>query len=448
VVDRPRHRASRLGLRVYNRAQRSNAKQENLRRRALPLVMQTSEDGEHWAALVDIAQEFGDVASRTPLTIRLRRRDDQPTIRCLRLIVHTPRAALHLQLVQVFVPAAVAGEAPVASEADLQRTFHERIAPFGTLDRARREYDGDRLPFFPGTAFGAIDAIYTLRIGRLGNRIIGAMNAILFAQEQGIGRIYLNLDDLKTELGVPECFRFGDIEILIRKPATGENAFLMMSRFFYGHYVPRAVERDQKRLATILREAIRPILLPGLEDGVLDAGTVMVHIRSGDIFAAEGLGGHAGYVQPPLAYYIACLEHAASQHPVERVILVHEDLRNPCIPALEAHLAAAGIPCTMQSGTLREDTAIIFGARRIISGHGTFVAALIAQSEKVEAMYFFRRVMLPQLFDAKAPRIFVAHDTAKAFTAYGEWSNSAQRRQLMLDYPQGHIAIKPHGAAR
>jgi len=433
-----------LVLRVYNRAQHSNAKQESLRRRALPLIVEVSEDGVRWTALVDIAEEFGDVASRRPLTLRLHRREDQAGIRAIRLRVRQARAALHLQLVRVFAP----GDQPPTAEVDLAREFHERVAPFGPLDRARRDYDGDRLSFFPGHAFGTIDAIYALRIGRLGNRIIGAMGAILFAEHHGIRRVYLNLDDLKGEFDIPDSLRFGDIEILSRRPETGQNAFLMMSRFFYGHYVPPAVERDQKRLAAILRGAIRPILLSGMEDGAVDAGTVVVHIRAGDLFSAEGQGGHAGYVQPPLAYYVAALEHAAAQQPVSRVILVHENRANPCVAALEAHLAAAGIPCTMQSGTLRADSATIFGARRIISGHGTFVAALIAQSAQVETLYFFRRVMLPQLFDAKAVRIFVAHDTGRGFTPYGDWANTAEQRRLMLEYPRANIAIRQQPPGR
>ncbi|MBR0655082.1 discoidin/SUN/FTP domain-containing protein [Plastoroseomonas arctica] len=431
-----------LVLRVYNRGQRSNAKQDNLRGRALPLVVQLSEDGIAWTALVDVAQEFGDVASGAPLSIRLHRRDDQPAIRFVRLAVRQPRTALHLQLVQVFVPEAVTGPHPPAEEADLQRVFHERVAPFGTFEDARRRYDGDRLSFFPGHAFGAIDAVQTLRIGRLGNRIIGTMNALLFAQVHGIGRVYLSVDDFRDAFGVPESLRYGDIEILVRKPEAGENAFLMMSRFYYGHYVPAAVERDPIRLAAILRDAVRPILLPGLEDGALDAGTVVIHIRSGDVF--QGVGGHVGYVQPPLSYYVAALEHAAREHPVDQVVVVHEDRANPTIAALEAYLSAAGIGCTMQSSTLREDTATIFGARRIISGHGTFVAAVIAQSVRVETLYFFRRVMLPQLFDAQSPRIFVAHDTARGFTRYGDWANTAEQRQLMLDYPRTGLTIRPY----
>ncbi|MES2710077.1 MAG: hypothetical protein V4653_00705 [Pseudomonadota bacterium] len=435
-----------LLLVVFNRAQRSNAKQENLRSRALPLVVESSEDGVAWTPHADVAQEFGDLASGAPLSVRLRRGAGQPAIRALRLSVRQPRSALHLQLVQVFAPEGKVGAQPRVEEVDLQRAFDERVAPFGTAEEALRQYDGDRLTFFPGAAFGEIDAIQTLRIGRLGNRIIGTMNAILFAQHHGIRRVYLSVDDFRGTFGVPERFRYGNIEILVRKAETGENAFLMMSRFYYGHYVPAAVERDHKRLAAILRDAVRPILLPGLEDGALDAGTVVVHIRSGDVF--EGVGGHVGYVQPPLSYYVAALEHAASERLVERVIIVHEDRANPTIDALEAHLLAAGIPCTMQSGTLREDTAAIFGARRIISGHGTFVAAIIAQSARVETLYFFRRVMLPHLFDAQSPRIFVAHDKARGFTRYGDWTNTAEQRQLMLDYPRASLAIRPYSAKR
>ena len=430
-----------LTVLITNRTARSAPAAAGIRRRALPLVVQVSEDGTRWTSLADITQEFATLA------IRLRSASGQPAIRHLRLFVRQQRTVLHLRRVEVFAPAGAVGEPSQASsdDPDLVRSFHDRMVPSLDFDAARLAFERDRLSFCPDTRFLAIDAAYALRAGRLGNRINGAMMAILFAQQHGIRRVYLNFEELDAAFQLPASLRFGEIEILIRKPEAGENRFVLQSRFFYGRYVPRAVERDHQRIATILRQAIRPILMAGLEGGTLDAGTVVIHIRSGDLFEVEGHGSHPGYVQPPLAYYIAALDHAAAQHPVERVILVHEDRANPCVDALEAHLASTGTPCTMQSGTLRDDTATIFAARRLIAGHGTFAPALIAQSERAEAVYFFRRVSQARLFDMKTPRIFVAMDTAGAFTQSGAWANTAEQRQLMLDYPGANIAIRAVG---
>lgn len=430
-----------LTVLITNRTARSAPAAPGIRRRALPLVVQISEDGTRWTSVADATQEFGTLA------IRLRSAPGQPAIRHLRLFVRQRRTALHLRRVEVFAPAGAVGE-PTQTRSDhpdLVRSFHDRMVPSVDFDAARLNFDRDRLSFCPDTRFRTIDAAYALRAGRLGNRINGAMMAILFAQEHRIPRVFLDFEDLGAEFRLPASIRFSETDILIRKPEPGENRFVVKSRFFYGRYVPRAVERDHRSLATILRQAIRPILMAGLEDGTLDAGTVVIHIRSGDLFEVEGRGGHPGYVQPPLAYYVACLDHAAAQHPVERVIIVHEDRRNPCVDALEAHLASSGIPCTMQSGTLRDDTATIFAARRLIAGHGTFIPALIAQSGRAEAVYFFRRVSQPRLFDLMTPRIFVAEDTAGAFTPTGTWANTAAQRQLMLDYPGANIAIRAAG---
>ena len=430
-----------LILRITNRTARAAPASVTIRRRALPLVVQISEDGSRWSSVVDITQEFG------ALAIRLRSAAEQPAIRHLRIFVRQGRTALHLRRVEVFAPPGAVGEPtpPPTVDTDLVRAFHDRMVPSVDFDAARLNFERDRLSFCPDTQFLAIDAAYALRAGRLGNRINGAMMAILFAQEHRIRRVHLDFEDLASEFRLPASIRFGEIEILTRKPEAGENRFVVMSRFFYGRYVPRAVERDHQRLATILRQAIRPILMAGLEDGTLDAGTVVIHIRSGDLFEVDGQGGHPGYVQPPLAYYIAALHHAAAQHPVERVIVVHEDRRNPCVDALEARLASTGIPCTMQSGTLREDTTTIFAARRLIAGHGTFIPALLAQSGRAEAVYFFRRVSQRRLFDMMSPRVFVAEDTAGAFTPTGTWANTAAQRQLMLDYSGANIAIRAAG---
>lgn len=431
-----------LAVRITNRTARTLPASASIRRRALPLVVQISEDGTRWSSVAEITEEFG------ALAIRLHSAAGQPAIRHLRIFVRQRRTVLHLRRVEVFALAGAVGEpSPARSvDTDLVRSFHDRMVPSVDFDAARRDFERDRLAFCPDTQFGTIDAAFALRAGRLGNRINGAMMAILFAQEHRIPRVYLNFEDLADEFCLPGSIRFSDIEILTRKPEAGENRFVVMSRFFYGRYVPRAVERDHQRLATILRQAIRPILMTGLEDGTIDIGTVVIHIRSGDLFAVEGDGGHPGYVQPPLAYYVACLEHAAAQHPVARVVVVHEDRRNPCVDALETYLTSTDIPYTMQSGTLRDDTATIFAARRLIAGHGTFVPAVIAQSGRAEAVYFFRRVSQPRMFDMMAPRIFVAMDTAGAFTPSGAWANSAAQRRLMLDYPGANIAIRPAGS--
>ncbi len=425
-----------LVLRITNRSAPAAPATQN---RALPLVVQVSEDGTRWTMRAEITHAFD------TLCLRLRSAAGEPAIRHLRLFVRQRRTVLHLRRVAILAPPGAGGEPtpPPPIETDLVRLFHDRMVPSVEFEAARRDFERDHLSFQADTRCLAIDAAAVLRAGRLGNRIIGAMTAILFAQHHRIPRVFLDLEDLAAEFHLPPGIRFDGVEILARAPQPGENRCVAMSRFFYARYVPRAVERDHNRLATILRQAIRPILMAGLDDGALDAGTVVVHIRSGDLFAGEG--AHPGYVQPPLAYYIAALEHAAAQHPVRRVIIVHEDRANPCVDALEAQLASTGTPSTMQSGTLREDTATIFAARRLIVGYGTFAPALIAQSRCAEAVYFFRRISQPRLFDRVHPRIFVAADLAGGFTPNGAWANTAAQRRMMLEYPRAHIAITDAG---
>ena len=66
---------------------------------------------------------------------------------------------------------------------------------------------------------------------------------------------------------------------------------------------------------------------------ISSASSLTIHIRSGDIFGYKAFY-YPSYGQPPLAYYILCIEY---QKP-SIVNLVYEDLANPVIEELISYL--------------------------------------------------------------------------------------------------------------
>lgn len=165
---------------------------------------------------------------------------------------------------------------------------------------------------------------------------------------------------------------------------------------------------------------------------------LVMHVRSGDIF---GPAPRADYGQPPLAHYLASLDHAASQAPVSEVVVVFEDRVNPVVDALEAALREREIALRMVSGALCEDASAISSARRIVAGSGTFVPSLAALSGAVTDIYVFRGAESTAFSRPEATRFWRVEDMAGGFAPPQAWSNSAEQRRAMVEYPVSALSV-------
>ena len=102
---------------------------------------------------------------------------------------------------------------------------------------------------------------------------------------------------------------------------SGKDAF-KIDRSVWKHCMVHVHDKEVQKLMlnnfNIHFEKYTPLL-----DGVL-----VIHVRSGDIFRVKI--PHEGYAQPPLSFYV----NAISRFSPSKIIIVAEDILNPCVTAL------------------------------------------------------------------------------------------------------------------
>jgi hypothetical protein len=127
----------------------------------------------------------------------------------------------------------------------------------------------------------------------------------------------------------------------------------------------------------ILRTWVRPHFLQQ-SSSEIDDKTLVIHIRSGDIFNP---GAHSFYVQPPFAFYKKVIEDFGFQ---KLHILTESDMRNPCIHLLQTEYPNVKI----QASSLAEDVGVILQAQHFLcNSHGTFGHMLALLSDKLRHLY-------------------------------------------------------------
>jgi hypothetical protein len=196
--------------------------------------------------------------------------------------------------------------------------------------------------------------------------------------------------------------------------------------------------------ARVIARHVRPLLKPRLRQldaRVLDTDVVL-HFRAGDIFGQEGTNFiHAGYGQPPAAYYLAAL---ARERP-SRVWIVYEDKSNPTVEAVESVLRKQGVEVRTQSSQLAMDLNLLLNARCLVAGVGSFCLAVAALSTRIRKLYQFGPPIpaLQRLGIGICEAIDARGDYRRAVTS-DNWTASPAQLALMIAYPQDAIAFVEH----
>jgi len=165
------------------------------------------------------------------------------------------------------------------------------------------------------------------------------------------------------------------------------------------------------------------------DTGNVNDDTLVIHIRSGDIF---GGWTHKNYVQPPLSYY----KKIISEHTNDDVlILTQEDRKNPCIDAL----LSWNDNIRIQTGTLRQDMTSMLSARNLVIGFGTFGWMLALLSKDIDSLYtpetnqdLFSSYFEESPFEIKRYKF-------EDYIKIGEWENTEEQRHMMIHYPKTKI---------
>lgn len=189
-----------------------------------------------------------------------------------------------------------------------------------------------------------------------------------------------------------------------------------------------------QRRALLLAHVTPRLNLPTV---TIDAATLYIHMRSGDLFAATNRRPHPEYWQPPLSWYTHIVRVHRDRHGAAApiVIVTEPDKANPCIAALCG--AVDGV--TVQSQSTEHDFATLLHAHHVACAYGTFsvMAVLLSPHVRIVHVPVWQRPR-PHMLAAWTPP--PASDPVQVLTydlndyPRGPWCNTAEQRQYMLAY--------------
>lgn len=165
----------------------------------------------------------------------------------------------------------------------------------------------------------------------------------------------------------------------------------------------------------------------------LDPQTLVIHIRSGDVFSENP---HGAMAQPPLGFYIRAIEIANP----DKVVVVFEDDRNPVIAGLINFLRERELPYLLSSSSLREDLFVLLSASQLVLSTGSFGPAVIALSPHLQFLYLFGQPT-PLRFNTKKPSrvCHLEEPSGEYVNQMSPWKNSEVQRDLMMTFSARHL---------
>ena len=248
--------------------------------------------------------------------------------------------------------------------------------------------------------------------GRFGNNVIQLINILHIS-------LYYNL---KIKLLLHPYFNIKIINEKLCNDNLNDNLILTDPDNFYYKDKIKNISKDvfdtnYKKIMDLLCDAFTIKNMP-----ILNKNTLIIHIRSGDIFVAQP---HPAYVPPPLSYYTNILNN----NNFDKIILVAEDTRNPVINALRQ--LYPNIIYKKQS--LENDIRTILAVDNIICSVGTFIPYLILFSKNITNLYKPSYVSTPDNYynkDLKIHNINLTDYKSKLT----HWKNTKEQIIFLMKY--------------
>lgn len=299
-----------------------------------------------------------------------------------------------------------------------------------------------RLRFHRGSD-DAADSVTTVRIsqpyGRFSNNLRQLCHAVQVARHLGATVIELAAQPTWEDLLVAEP-RHGSLDGLqVRLSTTPATAGTLEGTFYYPEVFRWLDLTSPSRRSLLLQW--NPLLDLPHPPRALPPSTLVIHLRSGDLF--RDAGTHPAYGQPPLAYYQAVIIREAPQE----VVMVYEDSGNPVIDALDTHIRALGLPLRISSGTLWQDLEPLLAASVLVGGMGTFIPAVVGLSRQLQRLYQFGHLAWLHDYGVLPPELVLVRDKG----SYSQqmlrrnWRNLPEQRRLMLEYPLSQLDLPATG---
>jgi hypothetical protein len=254
--------------------------------------------------------------------------------------------------------------------------------------------------------------------GRFGNNIQQICNGILFSLQNGDGFISPHHDLIDT--------------IVVNQE---QKTMIRPNRFFHYNTQNKDFDIDisylYKNIGIIAKQYVVPCFNFSIGKSFGD-DTLVIHIRSGDIFAHEHNPPH-DYVPNPLCYYLSLIEE------YDKVIVVTEpDNYNPIVEVLKKIEKV-----NVQSTTIGEDFATLMRAKNLASsGTGTFAVGAALCSSNLQNFYctdlYLDEHLNPEML-IKIENVWVHMMELENYIQIKEWKNNEEQRKFILEYTDESI---------
>lgn len=282
-------------------------------------------------------------------------------------------------------------------------------------------------------------ALFTPELGRFGNmtrRLVRAMHASLASNFSGV---VVPNDVIFSErwfhpgagevvggnflwLGADSEFRRSSVPILV------------VADFFYGESPQQTLSLEKAEVAWLHLRSRLKISVPKKSTG---PKILTIHVRGGDVF---GPRTPSSYGQPPLSFYALVID---SQE-WEKVTVVHQDMSNPTLQGILDHCASSEIPVATHCGTDTQDVSALLSAEHIVAGRGTFIPAVAGLSPFCRSVYFFedKCAIEPPRESITMFRVADFIGEYRESVLSGNWKNSKEQRDLMVEYPVSSLRME------
>jgi hypothetical protein len=275
--------------------------------------------------------------------------------------------------------------------------------------------------------------------GRFGNHLMQLVHATQAARELGVDTIYVpRMPWFEASAGESDGH---GLRYVAYADLGDIGAPALLGTFLFEDLEPAVEVLDGDLRQRLVDRHVLGLFTPPPLGAPRPPNHVAVHVRSGDLF--DRPDPHPNFVQPPLAFYTAALEHFAARHPDARVTLVYEDEGNPVISELRSFLGSARVPHSASSGLLSDDISALLEHRALVLGRGSFGVAVAALSANLETVYFpWNEARFPGLVREKRLDGYVIEELAPRYIEAGEWRNSVEQRSLMIGYPADNLRLR------
>ncbi|NBP01451.1 MAG: hypothetical protein EBU90_15185 [Proteobacteria bacterium] len=248
------------------------------------------------------------------------------------------------------------------------------------------------------------------------------------------GRLGNNIQQCAVGCMVAELmmsqFESIDHEIISKyQKSFGYNTQELSSKFFYWEGPYKEVNLPKDYIYHNMRRVCKEIVAPHLNlpsKKIITDDTIVIHIRSGDIFDQVHPNGHQ-YTPNPLYFYNKLLSN------FEKAIVVTEpDKNNPIVEVLRQNPKVI-----VQSSSVAEDFATLMSAKNLAnSGVGTFCVAAALCSDNVKNFYCTDLMLTEHLNCSMlmGTDITVHQLELNNYLKVGEWTNTKNQRNFILEY--------------